>query len=289
MNDNIWYVYRHLKPNGEVFYIGIGKVKNFKRAYNVKQRNSFWKSVFKKYGREVQLLKINLTLEEACEIEEILIKWYGRRDLGKGNLTNLNDGGLGSTNPSEKGREGISKSAKKRVGDKNPFFGKKHSQETREALSKINTGKKRTEDVKIKMSKNSSKTKSKKVIDTKTNTIFSSAVDASKAIGVPYGIFKKYLNGKSKNKTSCVYLENYANNVIVPNKDISFYKPPKKVIDTFTGVIYNTIKEASKINNIDYSSLKLYLSGKLTNKTTLLPYYVIEELKNVLEQPYEKK
>ena len=289
MNSNIWYVYRHLKPNGEVFYIGIGKVKNFKRAYDVKQRNSFWKSIFKKYGREVQLLKTGLTLEEACEIEEILIGWYGRRDLGKGSLTNLNDGGSGNVNPSREGRESMSKSAKKRVGDKNPFFGKKHSQETREAISKSNTGKKHTEDVKRRMSENSSKSKSKKVIDTKTNTIFSSASDASKAIGVPYGIFRKYLNGKSKNKTSCVYLENYTNNIVVPNKDVRVYKPPKKVIDTSTGVIYNTIKEASKINGIDYSILKLYLSGKVTNKTTLLSYHVIEELKNILETSNNEK
>ena len=63
----------------------------------------------------------------------------------------------------------MSESAKKRVGDKNPFFGKKHLQETREAISKSNTGKKHTEDVKRRMSENSSKSKSKKVIDTKTN------------------------------------------------------------------------------------------------------------------------
>jgi len=34
-------VYRHLKPCGEVFYIGIGNDKD--RAYSKRGRNKFWK------------------------------------------------------------------------------------------------------------------------------------------------------------------------------------------------------------------------------------------------------
>ena len=86
-------IYRHLKPNGEVFYIGIGSVT---RAYTKQGRNSYWRNIVNKYGYEVQILKEDLSWEEACELECILIEYYGRRDLGTGTLVNMTDGGEGT-------------------------------------------------------------------------------------------------------------------------------------------------------------------------------------------------
>lgn len=40
-------LYRHLKPNGETFYIGVG---NNIRPYTKSDRNNFWWKVVKKYG-----------------------------------------------------------------------------------------------------------------------------------------------------------------------------------------------------------------------------------------------
>lgn len=54
-------LYRHLKPNGETFYIGVG---NNIRPYTKSDRNNFWWKVVKKYGYEIQILKRNLTKEE---------------------------------------------------------------------------------------------------------------------------------------------------------------------------------------------------------------------------------
>lgn len=50
MNDKV--VYRHLKPCGEVFYIGIGSVR---RAYDIHSRNKHWNHTVNKYGYEVQM------------------------------------------------------------------------------------------------------------------------------------------------------------------------------------------------------------------------------------------
>jgi len=86
-------IYRHLKPNGEVFYIGIGK--SIKRAYTKAKRSAFWNNVVSKYGYEVQILKQGMTWEEACELEKLLISWYGRLDLSLGSLVNLTSGGDG--------------------------------------------------------------------------------------------------------------------------------------------------------------------------------------------------
>lgn len=102
-------LYRHLKPNGEVFYIGIGTLK---RAYSDKGRNKFWRRTVDKYGYEVQILKSNLTWEEATELEIALISFYGRRDLGLGNLVNLTDGGEGVINPSDEARLKMSEAKK---------------------------------------------------------------------------------------------------------------------------------------------------------------------------------
>ena len=57
-----YVIYRHLKPNGEVFYIGIGSEK---RAYQKNPRSDFWKRVVSIHGYEVQILKSDLTWEDA--------------------------------------------------------------------------------------------------------------------------------------------------------------------------------------------------------------------------------
>lgn len=117
-------LYRHLKPCGEVFYIGVG---NKRRPYTKSDRSDFWWKVVNKYGYEIQILKTNLTKEEAYELEIILISWYGRRDLGLGSLVNLTNGGDGSNNVIV-------------------------SQETRNKISKSHTGSKRSEETKKLMS-----------------------------------------------------------------------------------------------------------------------------------------
>lgn len=136
LNKNTHYIYLHLKPCGEVFYVGIGKNR---RAYNKKSRNSWWKKVVNKHGYEIQIIKNRITKEEACELEKILISWYGRRDLGKGTLVNLTDGGETTCgrNMEDWQRKEISKYAKTRVKDKNPNFGNKWSKQQKERMSEI--------------------------------------------------------------------------------------------------------------------------------------------------------
>ena len=40
--DNNYLVYLHLKPCGEVFYVGMG---NKRRPYTKSDRNNFWKKI----------------------------------------------------------------------------------------------------------------------------------------------------------------------------------------------------------------------------------------------------
>ena len=92
-----YYVYQHTRlDTNEVFYIGISKVKKYKRARDKYDRSDFWKRIVNKTKYKIDILYENLTLDEANEIEINLISYYGRRNLGLGTLVNLTDGGEGS-------------------------------------------------------------------------------------------------------------------------------------------------------------------------------------------------
>ena len=130
MNDTV--VYRHIKPCEEVFYVGIGTPD---RPYDRHHRNQFWHHVVKKYpDYKVDVVATGLSWEMACELEELMILEYGRRDLGTGTLVNLTNGGDGSKGVvrSEETRQKIS-AAKK--GENAPWYGKKLSKEHRQKIS----------------------------------------------------------------------------------------------------------------------------------------------------------
>lgn len=132
MNETIWYVYRHIRfDKNEPFYIGIGKERNFKRAYSRHDRNYHWNNIVKNTQYEVEILFENLTSEEAAKKETEFIKLHGREDLGLGPLCNLTDGGDGSTHyrHTPEARERIRQAAKN------------ISQETRDKMSRTRKGK----------------------------------------------------------------------------------------------------------------------------------------------------
>ena len=87
------YLYRHIRlDTNQPFYIGIGIDK---RALSEKGRNKFWKNIINKTEYRVEIMIDGLTWEDACKKEREFIALYGRRDLGKGPLVNLTDGGEG--------------------------------------------------------------------------------------------------------------------------------------------------------------------------------------------------
>ena len=95
--NNMACIYRHIRlDTNEVFYIGIGKSSD--RAYDKRYRNNYWNNIVNKTEYEVQVLKKGLSWEDACELEKVLILYYGRKDLGTGILVNMTDGGEGKCN-----------------------------------------------------------------------------------------------------------------------------------------------------------------------------------------------
>lgn len=91
------YLYQHTrKDTGQVFYVGISlNEDNYKRAFDKRRRNKYWKSIVNKTDYNVEILYKNLSVEEVKVKEKEIISLYGRKDLGTGILANLTDGGEG--------------------------------------------------------------------------------------------------------------------------------------------------------------------------------------------------
>ena len=138
-----FYVYMYCKPNGTPFYVGKGKEDRWE--YHIKQAkkqrttdgnklkiNTIRKIL--KQGNEplIKFIDTDLSEEQAFELEEFLISEIGRIDLGTGTLTNLTNGGEGSTGTIVS-QETRSKRSLSMSGENNPNFGKKDTPEMIEA------------------------------------------------------------------------------------------------------------------------------------------------------------
>lgn len=78
----------YLRKDGTPYYIGKGKNK---RAYSKNRR------IKPPPKDRIVFHTTNLTEQQAFDLEQQLIKQYGRKDNNTGILTNLTDGGEGST------------------------------------------------------------------------------------------------------------------------------------------------------------------------------------------------
>ena len=145
-SDSQYYAYEHIRNDTKaIFYVGKGKGY---RAKNKNHRNIYWKRVVEKAnGFEVNYLCQNVDEELAyfCEEERIdQLKQFGIE------LTNLTSGGEGAgsgenhhmwgkTHP----QKGIKRPwlRKRYLGENNPRWGKKASEETRKQMSESRIGK----------------------------------------------------------------------------------------------------------------------------------------------------
>lgn len=143
-------VYIHKKYSDDlVFYVGIGKT--IKRAYSNANRNKFWRNTVEKYGYTVEILKQNITWEQACLFEKELILKFGRKDLNTGSLVNLTSGGEGFLNYTYT-NDVKSKMSLLKKGKKSPRKGICLSEETKEKISNSKKGKPHSENHKQKIS-----------------------------------------------------------------------------------------------------------------------------------------
>ena len=166
-------VYKHTSPSGKV-YIGITSIDPAKRWKQGYSHNKHFSMAIKKYGWEnikSEIIASGLTKNEACEMEIFLIKQYKSTDQNLG--YNISTGG-------ECGRAGATfslESREKMIGERNPFYGRKHTEESRSKVSEKN---------------------SKKVICLETGEIFKSSIFASRSMGLNDTAVSGSIRGKSK-------------------------------------------------------------------------------------------
>lgn len=149
VNPNRFYTYAYLRKDRTPYYIGKG---SGKRAY---ERNR-WEIKPPKDKSRIIILKQNLNEEEAFRHEKYMISVFGRKDLGTGILRNRTNGGEGPSGVlvSKETRKKLSELRKcKYSSEKNPMYGKSHSEEVRKRMSESHKGKLIPEEVRKRMSK----------------------------------------------------------------------------------------------------------------------------------------
>lgn len=137
--ENNYCVYKHTAPNGKV-YIGITRRDpvarwgcNGSRYYN----NKHFFNVIQKYGWDKikhEILYDGLDAHTAEEYEKWFIFIYNSADRRYGyNNTHGGEHGKMADHVNEENRQ----RGKRLIGEKNPFYGKKHSEKTRAHLSRV--------------------------------------------------------------------------------------------------------------------------------------------------------
>jgi hypothetical protein len=206
-------VYQHKKPDGTVFYIGIGL--NTGRAFSSYRRNKYWQHVVNKHGYNVNILLEDITIDDAKKWEIYLIDLLGRYDIDSGPLVNMTDGGDGVHNyiHTEHSKAIMSQKKKEyhknhthflegKKGNNHPAFGYKHTEEAKNRISITQSG----ENNHMHGKKGALCHHSKKVIDTKTGVIYDSCTIAAEAVGQKRKTLSRKLAGSRKNNTTLRYL-----------------------------------------------------------------------------------
>lgn len=317
--EEIFYVYRHIRlDNNEPFYIGVGKVYRprakthedyYSRAFQNTKRSRFWHFIVDKIDYDVEII-FECNDREIAKVKEIeFISLYGRRDLGKGTLCNLTDGGDGMTNNIQSAetikkrsdlyyagktglkplRGGDSPKAEKfkevatdRIFNSGTEVAKYLGIKVSNFLAQLANieRKNNTGFLYVDESKNKEyicRKRDVKLYDYSNDSIINSISEAGRIYKIDHSILRSYLNGKYRNKTPLVYYEDYLQG-IKPDELYVSRELKKKVKNKVTGEIYDSISEASRQNNINKSTLEAKLSGRNKNDTDLILYDELQPL-----------
>lgn len=196
MNDRCVYLHVRVSDN-KVFYVGKGSVY---RAKTTSGRNKHWRNVVGKHGREVIIIRRNLSNEYAYALEQRLISLYKSRGI---NLVNACDGGKGIPGYKHLPAAKQAMSAKRK--------GKPHSPEWRAKISAAHRARMQngapppstflTEEGRRKLGeagkrrKNLPKTGSRPVLCVTDNRIFPCIAAAANFYGIDSGNLGKLLHG----------------------------------------------------------------------------------------------
>lgn len=136
--ENNWKVYCHTNKINDKKYIGITSKELNQRfgkngkGYIKNKGQKYFSNAIKKHGWDNfkhEVLFENLTKEEACEKEIELIALYDTTNQEKG--YNVSKGGFAPMYGRKHTKETKERMSKERIGENNGFYGKTHSIETK--------------------------------------------------------------------------------------------------------------------------------------------------------------
>lgn len=312
INERNWCVYIHTNKHNNKAYIGITSQNPEYRwgtngsRYLKKDNNGVYiqpafARAIKKYPDwdndwEHIIFSDCLLEEEAKHMEILLISLYKTNCCRYNNPSygyNCTDGGDGTTGwcPSEETRNKIGKKAKERLSDpkNHPWFGRTHSEESKQKMSKIrkgrpahNKGVPMSDELRKKLSEihkgtnigknNPNYGHGKAVIkldrDGNIMAEYKTAAEASRITGIKLANIIECCNGKSKTAFGYQWIYKKDYNPNISYVFVNIHIKPVVQLDINNNFIkeYSSISEAEKTTNIDNRAISAVCKKK--RKTT---------------------
>lgn len=272
-DDARWTVYIHIVPKEisgydyDKYYVGITSkhpMNRWRNGYGYKTQSYFWNAIQKYNWNNIlhEIVAEKLTKDEACNLEQSLIKNLKSNDKKHGyNLTNGGNGVEGYKFTKEQ----LKKMSDQRKGELNSFFGKHHTDEVKQKMSKNHYDCSGV---------NNPKAKPIYRFDIDFNFIekFPSATDANKILGISSCGYAA-LNG-------CLCMDSYwareenidlVNSIPILKQEFKEKILNKKVVITkvvnvTNNELFSSLAEAAKSYEVNYSNIakaaKEYFKGK---------------------------
>lgn len=218
-------IYKMYWNNNEYYYYGQAVKLSHRKSCHIsemlkgKHKNAKIQSIFNKHGLP------EFEIVERCEVQFLDEREQHYIDIHHGNKFCCNINRLATSSKGTKqSPETIEKNRLSHLnmfdGEKNPFYGKKHSEETRKKISQIRTGKKypklaesrigmrasdETKNKLSRMRKYGGTWKAKLVLDTQYGIFYSCAKEVSDLHGISHATLRSRLRGRTPNDTNWIY------------------------------------------------------------------------------------
>lgn len=257
MDSNNHMVYRHVRlDTNEPFYIGIGKGK---RPWSKYQRSDWWRRIVKNSEYRVDILWENVDRDFAVKKEMEFIELYGRKDKEKGTLCNMTDGGDGGY-----GTSWTEERRKNHVEFMKKF---RHSEESKEKMSRNNKG--RSPHIKTRLAVSKAKSgvpisesHKKALHEGRAKVGYTENQRRSQRKKGEFNHTKESKEKMSKSHKGKILTDE------TKRKISDFWRRngtwnAKTVLDTNTGIFYNSIQDASNFTGLGYSVIADRLKGRV--------------------------
>lgn len=222
-------IYKIYWENNPYYYYGQAVNLNRRKSTHLesirkgKHRNPKMQSIYNKYGDFIFEPILYAEIEDLNALEQKYLDDYFNDDF----CCNLCPNSFSSKGRvySEETLKSIREAAKNRTkltGDMNPFYGKKHTEETKRKISQSRTGRKYpklseskkgtvvSKETKRKLSqmrKYGGASRAKEILDTNTGVFYSCAKEVSDLYGYVASTFLARMNGNRKNNTQFIQLK----------------------------------------------------------------------------------